>query len=406
MESDYYGTDLIRKYKTPRERLLQQQLALTGISLKKEMFGPSPPNLFVGRAGYPSVYVGPLIGADESVNTDLYDDPRKWYGLPIEEIIKYRSSLVRGKKLAHVKRNRDILELQDSVLSSKSVDMEVRFKKAPSMNMFFHSVFQPMGPTAEYENMRLTSNPSIPKKVDSIINEGIKAREGFAELLQAKFDVYYLQKILSAGLLGNLTNRRLVPTRWSITAADKIAADIYIEKMKHFKQINEILLYSNEYLANHFEILLLPGRWEFEQFENWEAGNYYNQKRDWFLEHEYEPFEGRSDYAESEGGGYYAGRYGVTEFLSQIMRKQARVVVVREIKKEYDVPVGVWEIRENVRHAFQKPPLKLHNLDEVKQVLRGRLKNPPELYFQKSRILPQRKLTDFLDTAFLFKKER
>ncbi len=398
MEADFYGKPLsdILKYRSPRERLLSQYVQNPQFkALKAEVFGPSPPNIFVGRVGYPSVFVGPLVGADESIDAETYDNPAKWYGLPLEQIIKFRSSLVRGKKMSHIKQGRDLFELQDTVLSKNIVDMEVKFKRPPSMNMYFNSVFQPMGPTGEYESMRLTSNPSIPKKVDSVVNEGIPAREGFEELMAHKFDLYYLQKLLSAGLLGVPERKKLVPTRWSITAADRIAADIHIARLKDLPEIGEMRIYSNEYLSNHFEILLLPGKWEFEQFENWEAGNYYNQNKDWFLEHEYEPFEGRPDYAASEGGGYYAGRLGVAEFLATRLKRQARAVVIREIKKEYDIPVGVWEIRENVRHALQNEPTRVPSLEDAKEILRFRLRNPPETYFRKSQIIPQRKIFEF-----------
>ncbi|MFH0971682.1 MAG: hypothetical protein V1835_03890 [Candidatus Micrarchaeota archaeon] len=398
MESDFYGRPLtdIYKYKSPRQRLLEQYVYNTQLKpLKKEMMGPSPPNIFVGRIGYPNVNVGPLVGVDEGINAELYDDPKSWYGLPLEKIVEFRSSLVRGKKLEHVKLGRHLYDLQDSVLSQKIVDMEVKFKKPPSMGIYFHSVFQPMGPTAEYEHLRLASNPAIPKKVDSIVNDEITTRVAFSELMSAKYDLYYLQKLLSAGLLGKEERKRLVPTRWGITAADRIAADIFIDRIRNFKELSEIRIYGNEYLSNHFEILLLPGTWEFEQFENWEAGGTYRQNKDWFLEHEYEPYEGRPDYAKSEGGGYYAGRYSVAEYLATYLRRQARVVVIREIHKEYDVPVGVWEIRENVRHAFQKAPVKCKTLEEAKLILGSRLRNPVELYFKKSRILPQRKIFDY-----------
>ena len=398
MQGDFYGRPLtdLYQFRSPREKLLSQYVANAQLRpLSKEMFGPTPPNIFVGRVGYPSVYVGPLVGIDEGIDAQLYDDPKRWYGMPLEEIVKFRSSLVRGKKLEHVKKSRQLYDLQDSVLSRKAVDMEVRFKKIPTMGIYFHNTFQPMGPTAEYENLRLASNPSIPKKVDSVVSEGLLAREGFEELMKHKFDVYYLQKLLSAGMLGKEESKRLVPTRWSITAADKMAADIHIENLKRHKPLGEILIFSNEYLSNHFEILLLPGNWEFEQFENWEGGNYYNKRSEWFLEHEYEPYGGRSDYAASEGGGYYAGRLSASEYLAQVMRRQARVVVIREIHKEYDVPVGVWEIRENVRHAFQKEPVRCPTLGDALEVLKFKLRNPPETYFQKSKILPQRKLMDF-----------
>ena len=397
MEYDLYGLQLsnFQTPKTPRDLLLSKIISNSALApFKAEMFGPTPPNIFVGRAGYPSVQVGPLIGSDEFIDASLFDDPKKWYGLPFEEIVKFRSSLIRGKKLSHIKKSRELFDLQDSVLSQKTVDMEVKFKKPPTRSMYFHSVFQPMGPTGEYESLKLASNPSIPKKVDSIVNEDITAVTAFSELMDRNYDIYYLQKLLSAGLLGRQKSKKLVPTRWSITAADKISADIQIEKIRELPQLNEILLYSNTYLANHFEILLLPGNWEYEQFENWESHES-TQGKGWFLEHEYEPFEGRSDYAKSEGGGYYAGRHSVAQFLAEKLRRQARAVVIREIHKEYDIPVGVWEIRENVAHAFENPPIKLESMRDAKLLLDSRLQNPAEMYFQKSRILPQRKLMDY-----------
>ncbi len=38
------------------------------------------------------------------------------------------------------------------------------------------------------------------------------------------------------------------------------------------------------------------------------------------------------------------------------MRRQATVLIVREVKPEYNVPVGVWEVRETTKGAFDLPP--------------------------------------------------
>lgn len=378
--------------KLETEIRLQQDLRM-----KKEIFGPSPPNIFVGSYGYPGVDAGPLVAIDSSWGAEALDDPRGWYGRSLQDIVLLRSMLARGKKKTAVRQSsREVDQMQEAVLSKKTVDLEVWFRHEPRFSLTFSPVAQPMGPSAEMERMRLAGNPVVPKKVDSIIEEGLKARVAVSELLDKGFEYYYLQKLLTAGMLGEKARRKLVPTRWSITAADKMIADVHIGKLKAMKELEEVRVYSNEYLFNRFEILLLPGAWEFEQFESWQRGTgWHVGENEWGLAAEYEPFEGRSDYAEKEGGGYYAGRIGVAEALATKIKRQAKAIIFREIGREYTLPVGVWEVRENVRHAFDNEPKKFATIEEAKAHLRARLKNPLQNYLKASRILPQTRLTEF-----------
>lgn len=366
------------------------------LKLKKEVFGPSPPNVFCGWMGYPNVSFGPMVAYDDE-NTYLEDDPAQFYGWNFNKIIQMRSSLVRGKRKEGVfSRSREVLGLQDAVMSQKPVDMEVGFDKTPRFTMSFSPVSQPMGPSAGMRRLRLVGNVAIPGKVDSVVEEGLKVKEALPELLKSKYDYYYLQKLLCAGLLGQKNAKKLVPTRWSITATDSLMADFYVKELKELPEISEICLYSNEYLFNHFEILVLPGKWEFEQFESWAPNTIWTQGQvKPFIAHEYEPFEGRSDYAETEGGGYYAGKMAVAEGLATRIRRQGRVIVFREIYDGYKCPVGVWEIRQTVRHAFDSRCEKFSTLKDALGVLSTRLKHPTSTYYQKSRIMSQRKLADY-----------
>jgi hypothetical protein len=275
-----------------------------------------------------------------------------------------------------------------AVLSEKPVDVEVEFKKPLAYGLSFSSYTAPMGPAGEFESVRLAENPSIPKKIDEFSREKIKVRDALPELARS-FDYYYLQKILSAGILGE--QKKLVPTRWSITAMDRMLADDCIEKAKQCDAVGEIMLFANTHFDNHFEILLLPGAWEFEQFEAWSPGSAWAQAN---VAHEYEPYAGRSDYAESEGGGYYAGRLGCAEGLAK-MRRQARTIVFREIDEAYKIPLGVWQVREGVRQAFENPPSKFATLKDALSALQARLRVPVAHYLEKSGILRQRKMVDF-----------
>ena len=270
-----------------------------------------------------------------------------------------------------------------------------------------------MGPSAPFDKFTLADNSKIPSKVDELVEEGVKANTAMNELALAGFDEHYLTRLLTAGVLGQKKSRKLVPTKWGITAVDDTLAKNHMENIREFAQGGEFLLFFNEYLANRFSILLMPGAWEYEGFEAWcgpmacrnatpvdaalpggDAGEAPRTVH-FAISEEYEPFAGRTDYAKKQGGGYYAARLGVAEALSEKIKKQYRALVIREIMPEYDLPVGVWEIRENVRHAMKKTPQKYQTLDEALIALVLQLKLPLNEYKKQSRLLTQRRLLDF-----------
>jgi hypothetical protein len=231
--------------------------------------------------------------------------------------------------------------------------------------------------------------------VDSLVNDGTKAVDAAMELYENKYDVYYLTSVLSSGALGFHERKKLVPTRWSITAVDDMISKGLMEEIRRFPEINEFQVYENTYLENHFEVLMLPGRWEYEQFEAWAPKTLWTLAFDKpVIQEEYEPFDGRTEYAFKEGGGYYAGRFAVTEALYR-MRRQARVIIFREIYEGYIMPVGVWEVRENARKALEKRPKRFGSLKDALDDIKTRLRNPIEEYLKKSELLKQRKLVDY-----------
>jgi hypothetical protein len=366
---------------------------------KQDFFGPSPPNVFVGTYGYPSVNWGPMVGLQDNIP----DNPRDWYGWGFDQIVRARSLQVRGKKEGGVRiaavspgmgREASIPKMlqlaQEAALSSTPVDVEVHFSKAPTLHLEFQSVHQPMGASAPLEKLTLADNPKVPKKVDEVVGEGMKAGEAMGELAATGIDEHYLTRLLTAGLLGKPSARKLVPTKWGITAVDDTLAKRHMVSIRDMAQGNDYLLFSNEYLANRFTILLLPGTWGYEGFEAWVGPDGRSA-----VSIENEPFDGRSDYASSQGGGYYAARLGVTEALATSIKRQYRVVVIREILPEYDMPVGVWEVRENVRHAFLNAPEKYATLAELLEGVRAHLRLPLSTYTSRSGLLPQKRLSEF-----------
>jgi len=363
--------------------------------LSEVMYGKSP-SIFVGWHYYPEVYVGPMMALDDN-KAETIDDPSKWYGANFDEIIEMRSLLLRSKKREFVMKKDVFIERsQEIALSSKPVYVENEFKGVPKFGISFSPITQPLGPSGILNKFHITENPKIPKMVDKMVSDELRSKDAVFQLYRHGYDVYYLTNVLSSGALGIEDNRKLVPTRWSITAVDDIISKEMMKEIRNFPSINDFLIYSNNYLDNHFEILMIPGKWEFEQFEAWAPRTLWtlSSTRPVIVE-ESEPFHGRTTYAEREGGGYYAGRFAVTEFLYKIKR-QCRVIIFREISEGYVVPVGVWEVRENVRNALRKRPLKFDNLNDALSHLDNKLRIPVRNYISKSEILKQRRITDFL----------
>ena len=54
----------------------------------------------------------------------------------------------------------------------------------------------------------------------------------------------------------------------------------------------------------------------------------------------------------------------MSEFLSKI-KKQSGVIVFREIRPEYAVPVGVWQVREGIRQAMKSKPSYVETIEKA-----------------------------------------
>ncbi len=360
--------------------------------LKKDFFGPSY-SVFVGQEGYPQINIGPLAGLEEIANLD---NPAAWFGMGYQQIIELRSMLIRSKQPENIfSRSKFIEENQELALASKPTDVEMTFKKEPVYSFVLSDYLQPMGPTGILEKLKITENIKIERRIEHIAKDDIKAVEAAFLLYKNNQDVYKITTILSAGILGEHDNKKLVPTRWSITGVDDIIGKQLIENIKDCQQTSNYLVFESSYMDNHFTVLLMPGSWEFENFEVWDPGSNWHFPTEGKIVEEYEPFDGRTTYAEKQAGGYYATRLAVLEYLQKI-KKQAKVVVFREVGQGYSVPLGVWLVRENVRNAINQQPKRFSTEKEVFGYLKLRLKIGLEDYIKNSRVLKRKTIFSFV----------
>lgn len=367
-----------------------------GKSLKNiDLSGASPPGFFVGRFNYPKVAVGPLIPFTEFTKQQLLtksdhhilDAPELWFGKELTEIMRYRSTLVRSNFKTNVKINQQKLKNTPSLkeqrllersqllsMAAQPTDTETKFGKL-SLRMMLDNHSLPMGPSGYTDKIRITENVKVHPKVDYCVSDtDLKAQDAVREYLYMEGDVPLstIQRVFSAGLLGEQKRRKLVPTRWTITAVDDIISKKLIEEIKKFPEINEYKIFTASYLDNHFRILLFPGKFAFEMNEVWAPNSLWNVSPDGKslklkpqIMTDYEFYRGRKNYASNITGAYYAARKSVCEYLYRIHR-QARIIIFREVSSGYVVPLGVWVIRETVKDAFKEPrPIILDNFEDA-----------------------------------------
>jgi len=361
---------------------------------KTHFSGASPPEIFVGRFNYPNISCG-ILTPESCEDSESYAMPEIWHEkkFSIDTILTNRSKLVYGKFNSQVKKakveDRLLKTMQEVSMSYKSVSTEFFLKRPPAMKLEMHKNLPLIGNPAPLEHVRLEENPKIKPKVDYLVSDTqAKATTSIIELYKSQITNSNIIKILSAGLLGKKTQRRLVPTRWSITAVDDIVSKDLLKKIRYYPEISEVLLFHGYYVGNHYEILLLPEKFSFEVLEAYLPGSLWNQMSGVSLTQDHEGFNGRKYYADKVTGAYYTMRLALCEYLERIKR-QAYCVVFREERAEYYAPLGVGILRELAREAFLKTPEKFNTIKEALEISQTRLKLPIEVFTDKSVLLKE-----------------
>ena len=371
--------------------------------LTKQEFLGTPPTVFVGRFNYPKINVGIVTLPEETINAQIYDDPRTWgkNKLPIEQIVDFRSSLINSRFQSEVKYNKDLQTTQLIALTEKPVDTEFSLTKKPHYNFKTAKIESPIGATAQLKQAKITENPKIHQKVDYIYSDtDLKSAQGLNILYNKGFDENFLSRILSVGTLGVKKDRKLVPTRWSITAVDDTIGKDKIDYIKKYPEANPTLFFGNLH-GNYYLILLFPKKWSYELFETYLPKTLMNPNATLQTSTDHEFYEGRKNYAQNCVGGYYACRLAILDKLSEIHR-QASILVLRFITDEYHTHLGVWVCREATRKALENKiefPSHEEMIKYAKQLISDKFQINIDQFLKKSKLMDfvtkQRSLFEF-----------
>jgi len=352
--------------------------------------GSSPPSVFVGSFDYPKVGVGPMVPPIHG-DTSLLDSPERWLGKTLEEIVNFRLNLVRGTQNVSVSnpQGRYIENLQELAMSSNTPDSEITFYKNTTPTTFIDGESAPFGPIGEIKSAKF-SGMSTSKPVEkAYYDRDLKAQDAVLVLYNSGIEVSKIQKCFSIGMFGKY--RKLVPTRWSITATDDMISKNLVDEILDYSEIDSYLVFTHEHLGNLFSVLLFPHRWIYEMQEAW-----HTDKGEIGFGSDAEDANGLDHYP-SIAGAYFAAKLGIAEYLSK-KKIQAGVLVLREIQPEYAVPVGVWQVREAIRTAMNKIPTLVDTLDQGIDLACKNMSISKNEWLAKGTILKmlkQKTITDF-----------
>jgi len=376
---------------------------IAGLRLKRasgsEVDGSSPPSVFVGREGYPLVRVYPSSPPIKG-DTSLYEDPSRWVYMDLEEFLAMRLSLIRGYRVFRVgdahNPPRDLEEIAILSMSPAPADVEMHLEKSPAGDVVLSDTSPPMGPSAPLKRIRISSVKPPERVVEKVYSDrDLGAGEAVSILYWGGVDVHRISRILSIGAMGR--KRRLVPTRWAITAVDKLVSDELLERVKGYKPLDRVLLFKRYVDRNLFIAIMIPHSWAFEWGEAWYPGTTWNMwgSKPW-VEVDYEGYRGRRDYP-GIGGCYYASRLATLEALNA-MRRQAAVITWREIYEGFNLPIGVWYVRENMRAMYRSEPEAYESLGEALKRAGELMRTPLREFLARSGVyamLSSRKILEY-----------
>ena len=351
--------------------------------------GSSPPSVFVGSYGYPKVSVGPMVPPMHG-DTTLLDSPELWVGKSLEEIVNFRLSLIRGIKNISINEpnGRYIENLHEVAMSSRPIDSELQFYKNPKPAVSIDGESAPFGPVGEVSSAKFSSTSSDKSIQRAYYDHDLKAQDAVVSLYNRGIEISKIQKCFSVGMFGK--KRKLVPTKWSITATDSIIAESLVSEILEFDLIDSCRVFSHDHLGNLFSVVLFPHRWLFENQEAWHTGNGIGFGSD------IEDAKG-IDHPPVTAGAFFAAKLGVAEYLLE-KKCQASALVLREIRPEYAVPVGVWQIREAIRSAMKNEPYIAENFDDGVTFAAKRMSVSKSEWLSKGdmlNMLKQKSISDF-----------
>ena len=348
--------------------ITKQLYNMKSTKISKELDGTTPPSVFIGSYNYPKVFAGPLLTPSYE-DSSIMDQPERWVSNDTsqQDIIRYRLSLVRGKQTIGIQdlENNYVEKLQEISMASKSIMSEAEFNKKP-VGINFGAENSPHGPSAILKKFDIDNVKWDHQLEKAYYDTDLKAADAVEILHNKNVPFSQIQKAFSVGTMGIKKNRKLVPTKWSITAVDTTIADKLLEQVKYYPTVENYRVYEFSSLNNYYAILEIPTPWQYEWTEAFINAN----GKGTMIFSDYEHNKGKKEYSRV-GGCYYTAKMAILEQLEKD-KKQAGCFVFREANEDY-IPLGVFNVRENIRHAVSQTPKEFETLQNALDYIDSKL---------------------------------
>ena len=311
---------------------------------------------------------------------------------PYEEIFKSKAKNVLGStNPVYIKKPQQkiVQELSNIYKAKKPTQFSSEFEKQIQFTKIVTSkVAGIMGGQNNLVKLESTHNPSTSNKIEKYSQEDVKSKEAIISLYEKGINEHQIINLLALGEFGISYNKKLVPTKWAISAYDQTIEKYLHKKILDNPLLNNYEIYHYSDKGNHFYIILLPEPFSAEIVESWDNIVERDYVRDDNILHKKEP---------ETAGGFWATKCGVHEHLHK-RKKQASYISLRHIQ-DYEIPLGVVFVRECVREALSKEPVfSADEIEDVKEFLKNNSKKHYEDFLNSitlKELKTQRKLSEF-----------
>ncbi len=164
-------------------------------------------------------------------------------------------------------------ELKEIAMARKPAEVEVKLDSLPRPRLSFNQYIAPTNLNAGLSRLNIIANTKINRAVEKVAEQDdMKANDAVDYLMKKRYDQYSIQRLLAGGVLGSKSQRRFVPTRWSITATDDIMGKKLKAKISEYKRA-DYRVYFGGHMGNYYLIMLFPAPFAYELYEMAIEGN-------------------------------------------------------------------------------------------------------------------------------------
>ena len=234
------------------------------------------------------------------------------------------------------------------------MESEVSFETVPTGTSFSEE-HTPFGPSAAIERFEIGSGRWDRNLEKVYYDTDLKSSDAVVDLHKKGVPFSSIQKAFSVGTMGRDRGRHLVPTRWSITACDTMIGDRLLNEVKKSPVLDTWRVHEYSSLNNNYAVILMPTGWQYE----WSEAFLHVLGNEELVFSDHEGTRKKTEYSPL-GGCYYSCKMAVLEALAK-EKKQAGAIILREALHGY-VPMGVFNVRENVRSAMLQPAREFEDI--------------------------------------------